>query len=162
MAVGGTGRGAVVGAPLPWDSGGSACVLRVPSPAPRPCPQNWLYCRGYCYGYFTERRTWGRAPAECKRYSPVGRLASIHSRGASRVLSRYVSSQRDGANAWTGLQDEEHTRQWKWSDNPVFDYKRWAQWDKEDRVVPDKLSGFEFWHNYPCDCKFPFLCRHQL
>ncbi|XP_074997070.1 C-type lectin BpLec-like [Calonectris borealis] len=141
------------------------------APARRPaasCPQNWYSYRGYCYGYFTERRSWAQAENECKRYGPMGRLASIHSLGASRVLASYVSSQRDGTNTWIGLQDEEHTRQWKWSDNSAFDYKRWAAgqpnnlWDKEDCVVLDKLSGFEFWHDYPCDSTFPFLCQHQL
>lgn len=111
----------------------------------------------------------------------MGRLASIHSQGASRVLSSYVTRQSDGANTWIGLRDDEHvshqggaaplpggcpghppraptdscvvpprhpqTRQWKWSDNSAFDYKRWDRgqpnnlWDKEDCVVLDKLSG---------------------
>ncbi|GAB0175385.1 C-type lectin Cal-like [Grus japonensis] len=132
------------------------------------CPQKWLYYRGYCYGYFIERRTWAEAEAECTRYGPRGRLASIHSLGASRVLARYISGQRDGTNTWIGLQDEEHSRRWKWSDNSVFDYKRWAPgqpnnlWDKEDCVVLDRFSGFEFWHDYPCNSQFPFLCQHQL
>ncbi|XP_074725462.1 C-type lectin lectoxin-Thr1-like [Strix uralensis] len=132
------------------------------------CPPNWLYFRGSCYGYFIERRTWAEAEEECQRYGPVGRLASIHSQGGSRVLARYVSKQRARDNVWIGLQDEEHTRQWKWSDNSVFDYKRWDKGqpnnlcNKEDCVVLDKASGFERWHDYPCNYKFPFLCRHQL
>ncbi|KAM9277438.1 C-type lectin-like [Cariama cristata] len=132
------------------------------------CPQNWLYYRGYCYGYFAERRTWDEAENECMRYGPMGRLASIHSEGASRVLARYVAKQKDGASTWIGLQDEEHTRRWKWSDSSVFDYQCWARgqpnnlWNKEDCVVLERLSGFEFWHDYPCDSKFPFLCQHQL
>ncbi|KAM6092895.1 C-type lectin BpLec-like [Theristicus caerulescens] len=132
------------------------------------CPQNWFYYRGRCYGYFTERKTWAKAEVECNRYGSMGRLASIHSRGASRVLARYVNKQENGDNTWIGLQDEEHTRQWKWSDNSPFDYKRWAPgqpnnlWDKEDCVVLDKFSGFDRWHDYPCDCKFPFLCQYEL
>ena len=45
---------------------------------------------------------------ECRRYGPKGRLASIHSLGASRVFARYIISQRDRDNTWIGLQDEEH------------------------------------------------------
>ncbi|CAN0021344.1 unnamed protein product [Bubo scandiacus] len=152
--------GGALGSP---PSGGATARTRTAS-----CPPSWLYYRGCCYGYFVERRTWAEAEEECQRYGPVGRLASIHSQGGSRVLARYVSKQKDGDNVWIGLQDEEHTRQWKWSDNSVFDYKRWAAgqpnnlWDKEDCVVLDKASGFELWHDYPCNYKFPFLCRHQL
>ncbi|XP_075582180.1 C-type lectin-like [Pelecanus crispus] len=132
------------------------------------CPQGWLQYRGYCYGYFTERRTWAEAEAECERYGPMGRLASIHSLGASRVLARYVTNQRDGANTWIGLRDPEHRRQWKWSDNSVFNYKRWAWgqpnnlWDREDCVVLNRRDNFQLWHDYPCDYRFPFLCQHRL
>ncbi|XP_072712300.1 C-type lectin BpLec-like isoform X2 [Ciconia boyciana] len=132
------------------------------------CPKNWFYYRGYCYGYFIERRTWAEAKVECQRYGPRGRLASIHSQGATKVLASYVASQRDGANTWIGLEDEEHTRQWKWCDDSVFDYKSWAPgqpnnlWDKEDCVVRDRFSGFKLWHDYPCNCRFPFLCQHKL
>uniref|UniRef100_A0A8B9N5N5 C-type lectin domain-containing protein n=1 Tax=Accipiter nisus TaxID=211598 RepID=A0A8B9N5N5_9AVES len=121
------------------------------------CPQKWLYYRGYCYGYFTARKTWAEAEDECSRYGPMGRLASIHSQGASRVLSDYIARQSDRDNTWIGLRDDE---QWKWSDNSAFDYQRWDReqpnnlWDKED--------CFEFWHDYPCNYKFPFLCSHQL
>ncbi|KAM6096161.1 uncharacterized protein VSU04_014140 [Chlamydotis macqueenii] len=134
----------------------------------RNCPQNWLYHHGYCYGYFTEAKTWANAEAECRRFGPEGRLASIHSLGTSTVLARYVARQPAAGNTWIGLQDEEHTRQWKWSDSSVFDFKRWAPgqpnnlWDQEDCVVLDKASDFKYWHDYPCSYKFPFLCQHQL
>ncbi|XP_068256675.1 C-type lectin Cal-like [Nyctibius grandis] len=144
-----------------------------PSPAPvrqraSSCPQKWLYYRGYCYGYFVERRTWAEAEEECERYGARGGLASIHSLGASRVFARYVASRRDGDNTWIGLRDDEHTRRWKWSDNSVLDYKRWAPgqpnnlWDREDCALLERTSGFELWHDYPCDQKFPFLCQYQL
>ncbi|XP_065514322.1 C-type Lectin CRL-like [Caloenas nicobarica] len=132
------------------------------------CPLNWLYHRGYCYGYFVQRRTWAEAEEECRRYGPKGRLASLHSAGATRVLARYVSSQRDKDNTWVGLYDKEHSRGWKWSDDSVIDYTNWApgqpdnQWDKEDCVVLDVFSGFKLWHDYPCNVKFPFLCQHEL
>lgn len=52
-------------------SGSSACIFEGalagrPSRAPprrwaTTCPQKWLYYRGYCYGYFTERKTWAEA-----------------------------------------------------------------------------------------------------
>ncbi|KAM9635191.1 C-type lectin Cal-like isoform 1-T2 [Morphnus guianensis] len=132
------------------------------------CPQKWLYYRGYCYGFFAERKTWAEAEDECSRYGPMGRLASIHSLGASKVLAEYVARQSNRDTTWIGLRDDEHTRQWKWSDNSAFDYQRWDRgqpnnlWDKEDCVVLEKLAGFEFWHDYPCNYKFPFLCSHQL
>ncbi|KAM6419507.1 C-type lectin-like [Pluvialis apricaria] len=127
-----------------------------------------MYHRGSCYGYFTERKTWAQAENECNRYGPRGHLASIHSLGATRVLARYLSNQRDTDNTWIGLQDEEHSRQWKWSDDSAFNYRQWARgqpnnlWDREDCTVLDKGSGFELWHDYPCNYKFPFLCRHEL
>ncbi|KAM6292922.1 C-type Lectin CRL-like [Porphyrio hochstetteri] len=112
------------------------------------CPQNWHYYRGSCYGYFIERRTWAEAESECQRYGPRGRLASIHSQGASRVLAQYVASQRDRDNTWIGLRDEEHIRRWKWSDDSVFDYTNWAPGqpnnlgDREDCVVLERYSAF--------------------
>ncbi|XP_030327924.1 C-type lectin-like [Strigops habroptila] len=150
------------------------CLGAPPAPAPAQggraasCPQNWHLFRGYCYGYFTERLTWEEAEAECERHGPMGHLASIHSSGASRVLATYVKSHRDGANTWIGLRDEEHSRQWKWSDGSTFNYKSWDRgqpnnlWDIEDCVVLDQLSGFKLWHDYPCDNRFPFLCQHRL
>uniref|UniRef100_A0A8C0HH05 Secreted protein n=1 Tax=Buteo japonicus TaxID=224669 RepID=A0A8C0HH05_9AVES len=45
---------------------------------------------------------------ECSRYGSMGRLASIHSLGASRVLSDYVARQSDRDNTWIGLRDDEH------------------------------------------------------
>ncbi|XP_064297374.1 C-type Lectin CRL-like [Phalacrocorax carbo] len=143
----------------------SPALERMPAAS---CPPTWLYYRGFCYGYFTERRTWAEAETECRRYGPKGRLASIHSLGASRVFARYIISQRDRDNTWIGLQDEEHTRRWKWSDNSVFNYKRWApgqpnnRWNREDCVVLEWSSGFQLWHDYPCSSRFPFLCQHEL
>ncbi|XP_063180850.1 C-type lectin-like [Chroicocephalus ridibundus] len=132
------------------------------------CPKNWIQYRGSCYGYFNTRMTWAEAEEECNRYGPMGHLASIHSEGAAMVLARYVDKEMKGVNTWIGLQDEEHTRKWKWSDDSTYNYERWAPgqpnnlWDREDCVVLDAYSGFKLWHDYPCDDKFPFLCRHQL
>ncbi|XP_064905539.1 C-type lectin Cal-like [Columba livia] len=132
------------------------------------CPLNWLYHRGFCYGYFVQRKTWADAEAECKRYGPKGHLASIHSQGTTRVLAQYVSSQKDSQNVWLGLHDEEHNRGWKWTDQSTLDYTSWARgqpnnlWNREDCVVLDSLSGFKLWHDYPCNDRFPFLCQHEL
>ncbi|KAM6146502.1 C-type lectin-like [Phoenicopterus ruber ruber] len=134
----------------------------------RSCPGNWLLHRGHCYGYFVERKTWDEAEDECKRYGPMGHLASMHSDGTSRILARFVARQRDSTHVWIGLRDEEHTRRWKWSDQSPFDFKRWAWgqpnnlWNREDCTVLDKFSGFSRWHDYDCNCKFPFICKHRL
>nr|XP_021145862.1 C-type lectin Cal-like [Columba livia] len=122
------------------------------------CPLNWLYHRGFCYGYFVQRKTWADAEAECKRYGPKGHLASIHSQGTTRVLAQYVSSQKDSQNVWLGLHDEEHNRGWKWTDQSTLDYTSWA------RGQPNNLwnRGFKLWHDYPCNDRFPFLCQHEL
>ncbi|XP_054059621.1 brevican core protein-like [Rissa tridactyla] len=158
-----------------WSSSPSWEVGWRPPPAPdgdggqtADCPKNWIQYRGSCYGYFNTRMTWAEAEEECNRYGPMGHLASIHSEGASMVLARYVDKEMKGVNTWIGLQDEEHTRRWKWSDDSTYNYESWAPgqpnnlWDREDCVVLDAYSGFKLWHDYPCDDKFPFLCRHQL
>ncbi|XP_057259737.1 C-type lectin Cal-like [Pezoporus wallicus] len=151
------------------------CLGAPPAPAPvqggvaASCPQNWRLFRGYCYGFFQEKLTWDEAEAECERYGPKGHLASIHSQGTSRVLAAYLESQSHATDhIWIGLHDEEHSRQWKWTDDSVYDFKKWDvgqpnnMWDKEDCVVLYHLSGFKLWHDYPCDRKFSFLCQNQL
>lgn len=65
-------------------------------------------CLGGCRRWVLSH-PWPPSPQdECSRYGPMGRLASIHSQGASRVLSSYVARQSDGANTWIGLRDDEH------------------------------------------------------
>ncbi|XP_069739020.1 C-type lectin Cal-like isoform X2 [Phaenicophaeus curvirostris] len=149
--------------------GPESCVTqRVPVRSRSSCPRNWRYYRGFCYGYFAERRTQAEAEEECSRYGPMGTLSSIHSSGAAVVLAEYVAGQNDGANVWIGLKDEEHNRRWKWLDNSALDFTRWDAGQpnnllhNEFCVVLEKTSGFQFWHDYPCQSRFPFLCQHEL
>ncbi|XP_067156586.1 C-type lectin Cal-like [Apteryx mantelli] len=131
------------------------------------CPPQWLYYRGYCYGYFTHRKTWDEAERECERYGPRGRLASIHTLQERKALSKYISQHMDHENTWIGLHDEDHDRSWKWSDNSILNVMVWAQGQPDDDnnencVVMESSSGFQEWHNYPCDSPFPFLCKFRL
>ncbi|KQK74226.1 C-type lectin-like protein [Amazona aestiva] len=56
----------------------------------------------------------------------MGHLASIHDKDVSDTLALYLASQSQATdNVWIGLQNKEHTRQWKWADGSDFDFTRW-------------------------------------
>uniref|UniRef100_A0A8B9PB17 Uncharacterized protein n=1 Tax=Apteryx owenii TaxID=8824 RepID=A0A8B9PB17_APTOW len=47
------------------------------------CPPQWLYYRGYCYGYFTDRKTWDEAEVSAERGACRRDAKRVPSPGAS-------------------------------------------------------------------------------
>ncbi|KAH1185453.1 hypothetical protein KIL84_018202 [Mauremys mutica] len=72
------------------------------------CPRGWLPFQGYCYGYFTQEKTWMEAEAECQHHGPEAHLVSIHSAGENNMMSYYIKRyHKKNSPVWIGLWDLE-------------------------------------------------------
>uniref|UniRef100_A0A803TGW5 C-type lectin domain-containing protein n=1 Tax=Anolis carolinensis TaxID=28377 RepID=A0A803TGW5_ANOCA len=66
------------------------------------CDRGWLSYRGFCYGFFQERKTWAEAEVDC--ISMGGHLASIHSSEESDRVAKYIASySQSNKNVWIGM-----------------------------------------------------------
>ncbi|KAH1187788.1 hypothetical protein KIL84_020537 [Mauremys mutica] len=73
-----------------------------------PCPRGWLLFHGYCYGYFTQGKTWIEAEAHCQHQRPGAHLVSIHSAGENNMLAHYIKRyHKIYSFFWIGLWDLE-------------------------------------------------------
>ncbi|XP_044883084.1 C-type lectin BpLec-like [Mauremys mutica] len=133
-----------------------------------PCPRGWLLFHGYCYGYFTQGKTWIEAEAHCQHQRPGAHLVSIHSAGENNMLAHYIKRyHKIYSFFWIGLWDLEANQCWRWSDNSPFTFRAWDKGQPNNLVGNEHCAvlfyhkGFPKWHDYPCDSKFAFMCKRK-
>ena len=113
------------------------------------CPEGWNKFQMNCYKFFTEKKVWSEARADCLDHQSD--LASIH----SYEEDKFVFDLADGMRFWLGGQVG-----WSWSDGTPWDYQNWGQGGPsggEDclEVIPgwngNIGNGKETWNDRPCD-----------
>ncbi|XP_062838822.1 C-type mannose receptor 2 [Anolis carolinensis] len=88
------------------------------------CDRGWLSYRGFCYGFFQERKTWAEAEVDC--ISMGGHLASIHSSEESDRVAKYIASySQSNKNVWIGMHVPTGTNEWAWVDRTKINYVAW-------------------------------------
>ncbi|XP_067418879.1 C-type lectin BpLec-like [Emydura macquarii macquarii] len=132
------------------------------------CPREWLSFQGNCYGYFSQEKTWMEAEAECQRQGHGAHLASIHSAEENDILAHYVQSQHKTISpVWIGHWDPKQNLNWRWADESLVNFCAWDNGQpenpkkKEYCVVLYYYAGFQKWHDYPCEDKYSFVCKHK-
>ncbi|XP_067402906.1 C-type lectin BpLec-like isoform X2 [Emydura macquarii macquarii] len=131
------------------------------------CPREWLSFQGSFYGYFSQEKTWMEAEAECQRNGHGAHLASTHSSEENNILAHYIKRHHKKSRpVWIGLWDPDQNLTWRWADES----QNFDGWDngqpdspkvKEYCVVLSHEAGFQKWHDYPCEDKYSFLCKHS-
>ncbi|XP_059581457.1 C-type lectin domain family 17, member A-like [Alligator mississippiensis] len=133
------------------------------------CGRGWLHYQGSCYGYFSQPKRWEDAEITCQSYGHRVHLVSLHNIGENSMIARYIS-QHHGRNGciWIGLYDRQHRRSWRWADESLVNYLSWDEWQPDNVrnieycAASCSNTGFQRWHDYPCEEHFSFLCKHRL
>ncbi|XP_067402908.1 C-type lectin BpLec-like [Emydura macquarii macquarii] len=132
------------------------------------CPVGWMFLQGNCYGYFSEKKTWREAESECQRNGSGAHLASTHSAGEINILVHYINWQNKKDNhVWIGLWDPDQNLTWRWTDESQMNFNAWdnGQPDSPKKneycVGLSHSTGFQKWHDYPCEDKYYFLCKDK-
>nr|XP_016852681.1 PREDICTED: C-type lectin lectoxin-Thr1 [Anolis carolinensis] len=97
------------------------------------CDRGWLSYRGFCYGFFQERKTWAEAEVRGRSWfsdvdciSMGGHLASIHSSEESDRVAKYIASySQSNKNVWIGMHVPTGTNEWAWVDRTKINYVAW-------------------------------------
>ncbi|XP_050809400.1 C-type lectin BpLec-like isoform X1 [Gopherus flavomarginatus] len=131
------------------------------------CPRGWLSFHDTCYRYFHKKKNWMEAEAHCQHQRHGAHLTSIHSRGENKMLAHYIKRYHKKCSlVWIGLSDPHGDQGWRWSDNSMLSFTAWdnGQPDnprKNEHCVVLEHPGFQKWHDYPCDWRFSFVCKHK-
>ncbi|XP_075772849.1 C-type lectin-like [Pelodiscus sinensis] len=131
------------------------------------CPSGWESYLGHCYGYFTQEKSWDEAEAECQEHGEEIHLVSILTDGESTKLAGYVKQQQAKTEpVWIGLSDPEHNRSWRWADGSLAKFSAWNRGQpdpptRNEHCVVLERPDFKKWDDYPCDRKFPFVCKQS-
>nr|XP_006128698.2 C-type lectin mannose-binding isoform-like [Pelodiscus sinensis] len=83
------------------------------------------------------------------------------------MLADYVTQHPEqNGPVWIGLSDPSHQHFWKWTDRTPAKFYSWAPGQpdppsKGEHCVALEKPGFNQWHDYPCNWKFPFICKQE-
>ncbi|XP_039354641.1 C-type lectin BPL-like [Mauremys reevesii] len=131
------------------------------------CPGCWLPFQDSCYRYIAQEKNWMEAETECQNHWTGAHLASIHSAEERNMLAHYVKPDpTKKTHVWIGLSDPHGDQSWRWSDNSLVGFKSWekgqpdSQSNKEHCVVVQR-PDFQNWHDYSCEKRYPFICKHK-
>ncbi|XP_061438618.1 C-type lectin LmsL-like isoform X2 [Rhineura floridana] len=134
-----------------------------------PCPRDWLFYEGNCYGYFSDKKCWKEAEEECQKQG--SHLASILSKQECCHLRRYLSKFLPDGDVWIGLhnpQKDPRSTSWQWSDGLVFDHTEWSPGQPNNYgeagefcVELWRSTGFKRWNDEVCRRKNSFVCKYE-
>lgn len=140
------------------------------------CPEKWTHYNGFCYRYFSEKKTWDEAHSFCDSVYAGGYVAdraylkvrcdlpSIHSAKEQEFLYTFWKSVR-GENEhslWIGLNDLRRDRDFDWVDASPVDYTNWAPNEpnnyegRGEHYGTIRLDGK--WNDY-YKTNFAFVCK---
>ncbi|XP_077791742.1 C-type lectin BpLec-like [Podarcis muralis] len=134
-----------------------------------PCPTDWLFYEGSCYGYFSDRKCWKEAEEECQQQG--SHLASILTKKECCRLRRYLSRFRPDGDVWIGLHNLAKTpgsTSWQWSDGLIADHTQWSTGQPNNHgktgewcVELWRTTGFRKWNDELCSRKNSYVCKYE-
>ncbi|XP_060135749.1 C-type lectin BpLec-like [Zootoca vivipara] len=134
-----------------------------------PCPTDWLFYEGSCYGYFSDRKCWREAEEECQQQG--SHLASILTKKECCRLRRYLSRFRPDGDVWIGLHNlakAPGNGSWQWSDGLIADHTQWSTGQPNNHgktgewcVELWRTTGFRKWNDELCSRKNSFVCKYE-
>ncbi|OQV13092.1 C-type mannose receptor 2 [Hypsibius exemplaris] len=145
------------------------------------CPATCPGCvpfRGFCY-YFapnTENYSWRGASVRCNQRIPAtggyhSDLVSIHDQIEQDFLLAELGRLGDGANRWIGLQGDQETKKFYWSDETPFDWQSGWQWSEPNSMFLQPECGMIYgtgntaragrWNDEQCEVTMPYICKIQ-
>nr|XP_014434730.1 C-type lection lectoxin-Enh3-like [Pelodiscus sinensis] len=83
------------------------------------------------------------------------------------MLGTYVKQNKKKPDpVWVGLSDSRNNRFWKWTDQSPAKFNAWDSGQPDppsanEHCVVLQVPGSHKWHDYPCDRKFPFVCKQK-
>ncbi|XP_044883101.1 C-type lectin BfL-2-like [Mauremys mutica] len=132
------------------------------------CPGCWLPFQDSCYRYIAQEKNWMEAEAECQRHGQKAHLVSIHGPEEKNMLAHYAKQNPPNKiHIWIGLSDPAHNLTWRWSDNSPLTFRAWDKGQPNDLVGNEHCAvlfyntGFQKWHDYPCEHRHAFMCKRK-
>ncbi|XP_042353414.1 macrophage mannose receptor 1-like [Plectropomus leopardus] len=112
--------------------------------------------KGYCYRFFTDRRSWPDASVSCGRHG--GSLASIEDPSEQEFIKSNANIYKDiSSTFWIGL-FKTHKGEWLWLDRTVMDYTNWAE--GEPFRSHGAISSFDgTWSASHERVRKPYICK---
>ncbi|XP_028395191.1 uncharacterized protein LOC114519267 isoform X2 [Dendronephthya gigantea] len=127
------------------------------------CQDGWRFYNKHCYKHFTTRRSWGAAQYDCSKYGAD--LVSIHDDREQDFLMYYYQD-RSQFSLWTGLNDRDVERGYRWVDNSPVDYINWEDGEpndyngRENCVEMKSKSGR--WNDLYCTNNLEYMCKKNI
>ncbi|KAM3913259.1 C-type lectin domain family 2 member A-like [Leptodactylus fuscus] len=79
-----------------------------------PCDDDWIWYRGKCYYFSTERATWENSLEYCREQNAS--LALIYNQEEYEFLFQFKGSD----NHWIGLRRTDNNGDWTWSNGTIY------------------------------------------
>ncbi|XP_073537729.1 C-type lectin domain family 2 member B-like [Phyllobates terribilis] len=80
-----------------------------------PCDDDWIWYRGKCYYFSTERNTWNNSEKFCNSHKSS--LAIIENKEEKDFLFRYKGTD----NHWIGIRRTDDNMAWTWTNGSLYD-----------------------------------------
>ncbi|XP_062839529.1 regenerating islet-derived protein 4 isoform X1 [Anolis carolinensis] len=134
------------------------------------CPENWMYYKDNCYGYFPQKKDWKEAEKECQ--SRNAHLVSILSKKEACRVQKFLSRFQPDGDIWIGLHNPSKflgRLLWEWTDGQHMDHSQWSpeepnNFENRGEFCAEiwKSSEFKKWNDETCDVKNSFICKLSL
>ncbi|KAJ8282372.1 hypothetical protein COCON_G00048910 [Conger conger] len=125
------------------------------------CESGWRQWNGFCYKLVKEPLAQGDAQQICTLSKAA--LVSTHSLAELEMMNDLHTDR--GMDIWTGLQSEEASSSFQWTDKSPVSFTHWAR--DEPRVQDGKLNCVSYfgelslWRVSACENVLPYVCKKK-
>ncbi|KAI3374792.1 hypothetical protein L3Q82_021350, partial [Scortum barcoo] len=117
----------------------------------------WQPFKGYCYIFFTQRKSWADASSSCVQHG--GSLASIEDSSEQKFIQSTAKSFEDSfPSFWIGLY-KTHKEEWLWLDKTVMDYTNWVEGQPEYHSHGVISTSNGTWKANMRFLRKPYICK---